>query len=114
MEVHATGARLVLVSLSTGIQVHPDPHVRESFMRDRGIADIFYPDERIAGAASAIGVPVILLAPELQRIAERNKLFLHGFPNTRMGTGHWNEVGHRLGAELVATQLCGALLHEKR
>lgn len=107
-EVRAAGARLVLVSLSTGVQVHPKPDVREAFRRERDIPDLFYPDRRITGAASAIGVQSMMLAPTLQRIAERDKIFLHGFPNTRLGAGHWNEAGHRLGAELVAAQLCGS------
>jgi hypothetical protein len=43
----------------------------------------------------------------LQAIAERERIFLHGFENTRLGSGHWNENGHRLAAELVAADLCG-------
>jgi hypothetical protein len=34
-------------------------------------------------------------------------VFLHGFPNTRPGFGHWNEAGHALAARLIAARLCG-------
>jgi lysophospholipase L1-like esterase len=105
-EVRASGARLLIVSLSSGIQVHPDPHSRSQFLQARGASDIFYPDRRIEGIAARLKIDSIVLAPELQQIAERNKIFLHGFPNTRMGTGHWNEAGHRAAAELVAARLC--------
>ena len=30
----------------------------------------------------------------------------HGFANTKPGFGHWNEAGHALAAELIASQLC--------
>jgi lysophospholipase L1-like esterase len=105
-ETRATRAKLLVVVLSTGIQAHPDPKVRAEFMRARAIADLFYPDRRIEKVAARLGVQSILLAPKFQAIAERDKVFLHGFPNTRMGTGHWNEAGHRLAAELVAEELC--------
>ena len=32
-------------------------------------------------------------------------LYLHGFTNTRMGSGHWNEAGHALAAELLGKTL---------
>lgn len=105
-EVKAAGAKLVVVSLSTGIQVHPDPQARRRFLSLRGLSDLFYPDRRIESIAARLNVESIMLAPELQKIAEREKTFFHGFPNTRMGTGHWNEAGHRAGAEIIAARLC--------
>jgi hypothetical protein len=37
--------------------------------------------------------------------AESHNVFLHGFPNTSPGQGHWNEEGHRLAAEICAREL---------
>ncbi|NJK42380.1 MAG: hypothetical protein HC937_01065 [Aquincola sp.] len=105
-EVRALGARLVLVSLSSGIQVHPDATVRRQFEAADPARDVSYPDRRIEGSAARVGAEAILLAPELRKIAERDKVFFHGFPNTRMGTGHWNAAGHRAAADLVAARLC--------
>lgn len=105
-EVRAAGANVVVVSLSTGLQVHPDSAVRARFQTAKGIQDIFYPDRRIESVAARLGVASIVLAPEMQEIAQREKTFLHGFPNTSMGTGHWNEAGHRTAAELIAAKLC--------
>ena len=108
-EVQGTGARLIVVVLSTDIQVDPDAEMRAEFMRTRGIKDIFYPDRRVAKMAANLGIQSILLAPRLQEIAQREEIYLHGFPNTRMGTGHWNETGHRLAAEVLARDLCSSV-----
>ena len=105
-EVRASGASLLMVSLSTGIQVHPDPEVRRLFVSSLEGRDIFYPDRRVEAIASSLGVEFMMLAPELQARAEREKIFFHGFPNARIGTGHWNQSGHLAAAELVAAKLC--------
>ena len=34
--------------LTTGMQVHPDPAVRQAFMKKLGVGTLFYPDERLA------------------------------------------------------------------
>ena len=31
---------------------------------------------------------------------------MHGFANTKLGTGHWNETGHQLAGQLIADRLC--------
>jgi hypothetical protein len=113
-EVQVKGAKLVVMVLSTGIQVHPDPGVRNEFIRARGIQDLFYPDRRIERVTAGLGVQSIVLAPRFQEVAERDKVFLHGFPNSRMGAGHWNEAGHRLAAELAGEKLCGTAVTEAR
>src|SRR5262249_54377451 len=63
-EVQAAGTRLIVVSLSTDVQVDPDPELRAEFMQARGIKDIFYPDRRIAKVATSLGIQSILLAPK--------------------------------------------------
>jgi hypothetical protein len=106
-EVQAAGAKLVIVSLSSGIQVHPDPAVRAQFTSGKNIADLFYPNHRIQKLAADLQVQSIVLGPAFQEAAERNKVFFHGFPNTRMGSGHWNEAGNRMAADVVAAAWCG-------
>ncbi|MDP9121547.1 MAG: SGNH/GDSL hydrolase family protein, partial [Acidobacteriota bacterium] len=95
-----------VVTLSTGIQVHPDPAVRTAFMRRLGVDTLFYPDVRISAFGAAHGFPVLNLAQPLRRLAERRRIFLHGFPNTAPGEGHWNSAGHRAAAALIAAWLC--------
>lgn len=108
-ESAAHRARFAVVSLTTGMQVHPDPRVRREHMRRLGIATLFYPDERLAAFGRKEGIPVLALAPALQRYAEKEKVFLHGFPNTAPGEGHWNETGHAAAAAEMAGWVCGLL-----
>jgi hypothetical protein len=107
-------ARFGLAVLTTGMQVHPDPAVRAAFMRKLGVADLFYPGRRLAAFGSAAGIPVLDLAPPLQRLAVRDRVFLHGFANTAPGEGHWNERGHAAAAALIADWLCREVLPQGR
>ncbi len=104
-EVKNRGAKFVVVTLSNGPQVLPDPNARRAFMYRFGVTDLFYPDHRIRSLAKREGIPVITLAPELQTYAEQNKIFLHGFGKD-VGNGHWNADGHRVAGELIAQKLC--------
>lgn len=108
-EAAAHRTPFAVVSLTTGMQVHPDPAVRQAFRKQLGIETLFYPDERLAAFGKREGIPVLTLAPALQRIAEREKVFLHGFANTPPGEGHWNERGHAAAAREMAGWVCGLL-----
>lgn len=109
-EVAARGAKFVVVTLSNGPQVLPDPKLREEFTKRFAIKDLFYPDNRIKSLGARGGFPVITLAAELQQIAQRNNVFLHGFGQD-IGNGHWNATGHQVAGELIAKKICeGALL----
>jgi hypothetical protein len=104
-DVRAKGAEFLVVTGSMGIQVNPDPNVRQEFMNRLGIRSLFYPDQRIKALGEHEGFRVLNLAPALEEYATRNKVFLHGADNGK-GRGHWNETGHRLAGELIAQQLC--------
>jgi hypothetical protein len=105
-EVVARGARFQLVVLSNGIQVHPDAAERERFTQDLGVDELFYPDTRLAAFADEAGIPSLLLAPELRRVAEARGQCLHGFENATPCAGHWNALGHRAAGERIAQALC--------
>lgn len=108
-EVNARGAKFVVITLSNGPQVLPDPKLREGFKERFGITNLFYPDNRIKSLGVREGIPVITLAPELQQFAQRNNAFLHGF-GENIGNGHWNATGHVVAGELIAKKICeGAL-----
>jgi hypothetical protein len=108
-EAAAHRTPFAVVSLTTGMQVHPDPAVRQAFMKRLGAATLSYPDERLAAFGKREGIPVLPLAPALRRVAEREKVFLHGFANTAPGAGHWNERGHAAAAREMAGWVCGLL-----
>jgi hypothetical protein len=109
-EVTTHGARFVVVTLTNGIQVYPDPNVRQIFLKRAGVNDLFYPDNRIKSFCDREKIPVVTLAPQLRNYADQNKVFLHGF-GANVGNGHWNQLGHRVAAELITQRLCGGLLN---
>jgi hypothetical protein len=108
-EVNSRGAKFVVVTLSNGPQVLPNPEWRQNFMKYFGITNLFYMDDRIKSFSARERIPVITLAPELQEFAQRNNVFLHGFGDN-LGNGHWNATGQRVAGELIAKKICeGAL-----
>jgi hypothetical protein len=104
-EVKSRGAKFLVVTLSNGIQVHPDPQARRAFMQRVGATDLLYPDKRIRALGEREGITVLTLAPALQAYAEQHKVYLHGFDKD-IGNGHWNILGHRIAGELIARQIC--------
>ena len=98
------GVRFAVVTLTNGIQVHPDAQHRASFRAALEVEDLFYPDRRIQEAGRRLGFPVLNLAPRLQSRAEAEQVYLHGFDDS-VGIGHWNETGHRWGGEEIARWL---------
>jgi len=107
-EVARKGARFFVVTLSSGIQVDPNPSNRSAFANYLGVSDLFYPERRLAGFCQARHIPILLLAPIFQEYAARHKVYLHGFGKS-LGTGHWNQEGHRLAGRLIAEWLCPQL-----
>lgn len=101
-EVKARGAKFLLVTGSSGIQIYPDPAVRRDYARRLGVADLFYPDRRMKALGEHEGIEVLNLAPALLSYAEQNRIVLHGAG----GFGHWNVAGHHAVGDLVADKLC--------
>ncbi|MFM1842423.1 MAG: hypothetical protein RLZZ490_1159, partial [Cyanobacteriota bacterium] len=104
----ANNADFVAVTISNPPQVYPDRQVREK-LKQLGAENLFYPDQRIAQFGQSQGIEVITLAPILQQKADQTGTYWHGFDNTIMGTGHWNEKGHQLAGELIGDRLCQRL-----
>jgi hypothetical protein len=107
-EARVQGAELWLATLSMPVQVYPDAAKRENLMKKLGQTSLFYADERVRDYATKKGISVSTLAPRMAAEADRTNTFFHGFPTSKLGIGHWNEDGHRLGGELLAGDLCAA------
>lgn len=105
-DVRSDGARFAVVALSNATQVDPDPAVRERFRLAVRAESLDYPEQRIVEAGARDGYPVLALPPILRAWAEAHDTQLHGFPNSAMGTGHWNERGHELASRELARWLC--------
>ncbi len=100
------GARFALALVPASAQVHPDPDLRRNLQNALGVPDLFYIEHRMEALGRKEGFAVIPLAYDMQRRADGEHVFLHGFRNVGMGVGHWNETGHRMAADLVAKRLC--------
>ena len=105
-EVAGMRARFLLVSIPVAIQANPDPNVRDRFRRDLRANDLLYPENRIRALANKEKIDVVLLAPSFQSYAEQNRVYLHGFKNTALGSGHLNKDGHRLAGDLISNHIC--------
>jgi hypothetical protein len=105
-EVTEDGKRFLLATLSTGIQVHPDPAVREAFQQALDVPDLFLPERRLAALAEREGIPALFLAPELRGWAEEHGTCVHGFVGAVPCGGHWNENANRLAARRIAERIC--------
>ena len=96
------------ITVSSGPQVGPDQAARRVLERRLGVADLFYSENRIR-ALGENSFEVLALAPPFQAYAEEHRIFLHGFPNSGLGQGHWNIAGHHLAGQLIAQELCKKL-----
>jgi hypothetical protein len=106
-------ALFLLVIIGTGIQVMPDQGFQAAYLRAVGGTDLFYPSHRLVALAARIRLPVLDLAQLMSTYARRSNIYFHGFANTRMGTGHWNELGNGFAGTLIAHKIA-ALLAEGR
>jgi hypothetical protein len=103
-EVKAKGAQFLVVTLSSSIQVDPDPTAREQLIKRLGVPNLFYPDDRVAQLSKREDIPVLTLAPVFLQYAQEHHAQLHGFRGNKQG--HWNESAHQLGGELMAQKIC--------
>jgi hypothetical protein len=108
-EVSAKGADFLVVTLSSGPQVHPEPALRRAFEKRLGVPHLFYPDFRIRDLGQREGFAVLNLVPLFETAAQEHQMFLHGFENSGLGMGHWNKEGHSLAGRLIAQKLCSDL-----
>ena len=99
------GALFMVTTVTSAIQVHVDPNVRKAFAGKLGVPDLEYPERHIQALGRRKGFDVIALSEPMRQYAERQQIFLHGFSNTELGTGHWNAAGHRLAGQLIAADI---------
>jgi len=104
-EVKSRGARFYVVTLSSAGQVPPNAGNSEKSLRGQGLKDFFYPERRIRALGDRAGFTVLNLAPLLKDYAAKHAVHLHGF-GSQMGSGHWNQTGHRAAGEMIGDWLC--------
>ncbi len=112
-ETRQRGVLFVVATGTSAIQIDPDPTVRQAYRDRLGVDELFYPDRRIARLGTRCGFPVVGLAQPMREYAEEHRVYLHGFENTRPGTGHWNAQGHTIAGRVLAECL-GKIIMSQR
>jgi hypothetical protein len=102
-EVASHGATFAITSVTDPAAVHPDPEVRKRYASQAGIADFLYAERRLGAFAEKHGIAYLPLTEPMDRLAAGQAL--HGF-EPHLGSGHWNEKGHRAAAQLIGAFLC--------
>lgn len=102
-------AAFILAAIDTGMQVYPNQTARARYLESTGGRSLFYPDMRLRALGAREGFPVVSIAPAMQYAADADHVAFHGFPNTRPGTGHWNERGHCFGGAMIAEGIIATL-----
>ena len=105
-ETKAHQAQFLLMDFTNGIDVFPEEGIREKYMRQIGVHNLSYPHTRIERLAKREGIPFLGLWAPFSDHAIRTKTYLHGFPKTGMGAGHWNTLGHALAAQYISARIC--------
>ena len=105
-EVRAHGAELWIATLANRAQLLPEESQRRAFLDRLGIDTPFYPDLRLRAFAERAGIPIVTLAIPMAAYAEDHHVFLNGGQRVPLGSGHWNETGHRVAGEILAAELC--------
>ena len=92
------GAKFLLVTLSNAEQVHlaVQQEINETYSLT---FDFELPDRFLEGVARRNEINFLKLLPVFQEYHRKTGIFLHGFNSGRRG--HWNEYGHRLGADKI-------------
>jgi hypothetical protein len=96
--VEEHGSRFLLVGLSNAEQIHPEVG-RELKNQYKVELDYEQPDRILEEFAIEHNVPFLKLMPALRDHHLKTGQYLHGFGSSR--GGHWNQVGHRVAAELT-------------
>jgi hypothetical protein len=67
--------------------------------------NLFYADDHLRDLGRERGFAVLNLPKPMQEYAEAHRVYLHGFPNTGFGLGHWNDEGHRVAGTLIGERI---------
>ena len=82
----------------------PDYSLREN----NEISNIFYPEDRLEKFGKDNNIPIISISRHMSNYNWSKKFGVskfHGFGDN-LGTGHWNENGHKFAGEIVGQKIC--------
>ena len=113
-ETRAHGVPFLLIGMPSAEQLHPDERLRARMRNDLGLDDLDYPERRLAAWARRNEAAFLDAGPPLRGHAVSEQVYLNGFSNTTLGTGHLNELGHQVASEVFSAKICEVLTNESR
>jgi GDSL-like Lipase/Acylhydrolase len=90
----------------TSEQILPSEQQRREFAERYHVEDLDYADKRVLALGEREGFHCVNATAMLRSLAESRGEYLTGFANTKLGTGHFNEVGHEALARLLSREIC--------
>ena len=104
-DAKAHGAEYWVIASDDQFQVDPKPEVAETLRQAMHASNLEYGDERFDSFLTAHDVHHIHLEPALKEYVRTTGAYLHGGVKTPAGEGHWNVLGHRVVAGIIAARL---------
>jgi hypothetical protein len=114
LNVRAHRAVFLLVIIGTGVQMLPNASMQADYFKAVGGTDLLYPDHRLTLLGARKGFAVLDLVPPMKAYAQATQVYFHGFANTSMGSGHWNQPGNCFAADLMAERIVSLMTPAKR
>jgi len=78
--------------------------------KSNNISNIFYPEDRLENFGKQNNIPIISISRYMSDFNWSKKIGVtkfHGFKSSdSLGTGHWNENGHKFTGEIVGEKIC--------
>ena len=79
-------------------------------VKSNNISNIFYPEDRLENFGKQNNIPIISISRYMSDFNWSKKIGVtkfHGFKSSdSLGTGHWNENGHKFTGEIVGEKIC--------
>jgi hypothetical protein len=101
----AHGAEFWLIQIGNDIEEDPRDAERQAFLRVNELTDFGYAAERYRAFAARHGVFYVNLTPPMLEYAQKTRVPLRGFFNSRPYKGHWNEAGNDVAASIIETEM---------
>jgi lysophospholipase L1-like esterase len=99
-EARSQGAGFLLLDIPMSMQISADRQRQQDFMRKAGIDTLYYPNQRLESFAQQHGIPYLsLLNPAANYVLQHHQ-------SVTVSAGHFNEVGHRIVADVLYDYVC--------
>jgi hypothetical protein len=99
---------LWIVSAGHPMQISLQEQERNRFSRITGTSGPDYADMRYKAIAYSLGIRFLDLVPPMLAYAIRHQTRLRGFPSRPPDTGHWNNAGNAVAADVLAREIIGS------